>query len=118
MSLKLVPNQLVCLRTSTQVLLAEVKEIALNARGELLCWARPLVISTQTQVEDVRQAPDLLWPAIELEAALDVEVLSMLEVLKIEALFPDPERTARLWQFIRHLNAERAQPPCVPQPGA
>ncbi|BAC89215.1 hypothetical protein [Gloeobacter violaceus] len=108
--MKLVKDQLVCLRLddAEQLLLAEVKDIVVNARGELTCWARPLALrSGGGRIQDVRQAPDLLWPATEFEAALDAEVTSMLAVLATEALFPDPVRTASLLQFVRGCTASR-----------
>ncbi|MBW4698866.1 MAG: hypothetical protein KME03_13385 [Aphanocapsa lilacina HA4352-LM1] len=110
--MKLLKDQLVCLHLddAAQVLLAEVKDIVVNARGELTCWARPLVLrSGEGQVQDVRQAPDLLWPATEFEAALDAEVAPLLAVLATEALFPDPLRTASLLQFVRGCTASRAR---------
>ncbi|MBC8122703.1 MAG: hypothetical protein H7Y22_12785 [Gemmatimonadaceae bacterium] len=93
-------NQIVRLRNPDEVLLAEVKQMIVNARNEIVCWARPLVICTVDGVRDVRQSPDLLWPAASLEAAYDTEITIALGVLGTESLFAVPERTALLHQFI------------------
>lgn len=99
---------LACLRTSSELLLVEVMDVVISAHGEPVCWARPLALLTENeQLQDVRQAPDLLWPDADLEPALDVEVLPMLSLFAEEVLFPDSERTAHLMGFIKRYCAER-----------
>jgi hypothetical protein len=96
--------QIACLRLDDQeVLLVEVQDIVVSKSGEMTCWARPLVICTGGLVQDVRQTPDLLWPAHELELAYDVDVLPAMEMLATEVLFPEPERARILWRFLERL---------------
>lgn len=102
------PRPLACLRTSSELLLVEVMDIVIGAHGQPVCWARPLALRTgNEQMQDVRQAPDLLWPDADLETVLDVEILPMLSLFAEEVLFPDSERTAHLMGFIKRFCAER-----------
>jgi hypothetical protein len=96
--------QIACLRLDDQeLLLVEVQDIVVGKSGEMTCWARPLVLCTGELVQDVRQTPDLLWPAHELELAYDFELLPAMDLLATEVLFPEPDRTAILWRFLEKL---------------
>ncbi|MBC7883517.1 MAG: hypothetical protein H7Y37_19685 [Anaerolineae bacterium] len=104
MSLPLAKFQIACLRLDDQEkLLVEVQDLVIGKSGEMTCWARPLVLCTGEMVQDVRQTPDLLWPAQELEVAYDSDVLPAMDLLATEVLFPEPERTAILWRFLERL---------------
>lgn len=104
MSTPLAKFQIACLRLNAQeVLLVEVQDLVVGKSGEVTCWARPLVVCTGTSVQDVRQAPDLLWPASQLEVAYDIDILPAMDLLGTEILFPEPERTALLWRFLERL---------------
>jgi hypothetical protein len=104
MSTPLAKFQIACLRLDDQeCLLVEVQDIVVGKSGEMTCWARPLVLCTGELIQDVRQTPDLLWPAHELELAYDFELLPAMDVLATEVLFPEPDRTAILWRFLEKL---------------
>jgi len=108
MSLPLAKFQIACLRLDAQeILLVEVQDLIVSKNGEMTCWARPLVICTGASIHDVRQTPDLLWPAQHLEVAYDTDVLPAMDLLATEVLFPEPERTELLWRFLERLRMFR-----------
>ncbi|MGV0024134.1 hypothetical protein [Phormidesmis priestleyi] len=84
------PSQIVCLEHEATRLYAEVVQI-IEAR--YLCWARPLVLITESDLEDshqpidlqnlydLRQGADLLLPTVLFRQALDTEVIPLLSQL-------------------------------------
>ncbi len=84
------PSQIVCLEHETTRLYAEVVQIV---EVRQLCWARPLVLITGSDSEnllqaidcknlqDLRQGTDLLLPSVLFRQALDVEVIPLLSYL-------------------------------------
>ncbi|WP_265263706.1 hypothetical protein [Spirulina subsalsa] len=70
-----------------------------------MCWVRPLFWAkysgtatdpqTDPQVEDLRQASDLVWPDHAFQVALDTETIPLLMQLNpSEGLIPDPGQQA------------------------
>ena len=112
------PRQILYLEHDRDRLYVEVVQIVATRH---MCWARPLMLVTvpanfswgtedfsqvdQLQINDLRQAPDLLWPVSLFQAALDTEVIPLLSKLYSLHSQPDTAPLARqlLNGFIRRI---------------
>jgi hypothetical protein len=103
MSLEFQPGQIVSLKHGDMNLYAEVIQVVISRQ---LCWVRPLVlvnfISEPSQITDLRDASDLLWPINLFRPALDTEVMTILTqvLVKEPKTEPDSATKQQLNEFI------------------
>lgn len=71
------------------------------------CWARPLMLAQfdrhhLTDLDDLTDGPDLLWPSHLFQVALDTDVIPLMVQLQATAPCPDPDRSRRLVNQFTH----------------
>ncbi|MGF1603521.1 MAG: hypothetical protein ACFCU8_16150 [Thermosynechococcaceae cyanobacterium] len=102
--------EIVCLEHQSGCLYAEVvQQVSERQRS----WLRPLALSLGAAealdkiVYDLRGGSDLLWPQIQLRAALDMELLSVLAMLPPEKPYTssalDKDAHRQLQGFLKRL---------------
>ncbi|MBD2627598.1 hypothetical protein [Trichormus variabilis] len=100
---KFQPGQIVSLDYGDRNLYAEVVQVVISRD---LCWVRPLLLANFTYepplINDLRDAPDLLWPVNLFRPAMDTEVITLLSQLspKQPKADIDPVAQDHLHQFI------------------
>ncbi|PZD74876.1 hypothetical protein C1752_00844 [Acaryochloris thomasi RCC1774] len=112
--------EIVCLEYQSDCLYAEMIQII---EKQQRCWLRPLALSlgcnrTATsdhhesytqQIYDLRDCSDLLWPQTQLRAALDTELLPLLEMLQTDKIAGEtsasPRANQQLHAFLHQLCA-------------
>ena len=86
---KIQPRQIICLEHENSCLYTEVIDVVTSRQ---VCWVRPLLLAIspigndcisaflpeQLKLYDLREASDLLWPAILFRLAIDTEVIPLL----------------------------------------
>jgi len=92
----------------THYLYSEVRSVVEHPSNQMLCWARPLVLTTPwgEQPRDVRRTLDLLWPLAWFTPAFDQETLHLWPYLDWEVTVPlgiSPEQVAQLRDFSHRL---------------
>ncbi|MEO0375830.1 MAG: hypothetical protein AAF329_14630 [Cyanobacteria bacterium P01_A01_bin.17] len=111
--------EIVCLEYQHDCLYAEMIQVI---EKQQRCWLRPLALSlgySQTeetsdhheshtqQIYDLRDCSDLLWPQTQLRAALDTELLPLLEMLQTDKTAGEssasPEANQQLHTFLHQL---------------
>jgi len=105
-------GQIVRVLSNDCCLYAEVRNLATSSAGEPLCWARPLVLLSESP-QDVRRAMDVIWPIGWFTPAYDVELLELWAFLDWEQvvfLGPSPEHISLLQRFTQGLYREIYSP--------
>ncbi len=91
-------GQIVQAEIAQRRLYAEVRLIATNFKGEVLCWVRPLVITHVDPLlpQDVRRSVDVIWPIEWFSPTFDTDLIDLWPYL-------DWEQVVFLGQSSEHL---------------
>jgi hypothetical protein len=117
--------EIVCLEHQGNCLYAEMVQVIEERQR---CWLRPLALSLVVgsaesnnqsfapKIIDLRSCSDLLWPLMQIRAALDMEILPMLAMLQADKTAIEAgsnlKANQQLHAFLRHLlNASQVTEP-------
>ncbi|WP_218079419.1 hypothetical protein [Anthocerotibacter panamensis] len=108
-------GQIVQVCTEDGRLWAEVRSVSTNPKGEVLCWARPLVITPlhDAPPRDVRLAMDVIWPIHWFIPAYDTELLAIWAFLdweQVHYLGPNRDQIDDLYHFSQGLYRQAYSP--------